>query len=305
MTFSSRVKAEICRDAPSSRCCCTAMCYGMLLYGSMFTSREIRIISASDELFSFMPRLFRRTFGFGFDSISEKKTPNSRRTYLIRDPEKLSAICDRFGYDPARMPVLHVNLSVLEEDHCRISFLKGAFLTGGSVTDPLRGYHLEFATDHSSVSRETHALLGELGFDAKEAARKGVNVLYFKHSSVIEDILTLLGAGVSSMDLTNATIEKDVVNNVNRKVNCDAANVRKAVNAAQAQLRAIRFILERSELTLLSENERETARLRLEHPSETSADLAKLHDPPVSKSCVNHRLRNILAAATELEKKES
>ena len=95
-----------------------------------------------------------------------------------------------------------------------------------------------------------------------------------------------------------------MLNTVNRKVNCDAANVKKAVDAAQAQLRAIRLIQERSELTLLPETERETARLRLEHPSETLADLARLHDPPVSKSCVSHRLRNILKAAEELEKKD-
>ncbi len=305
MTFSSKVKAELCREFPSSRCCCTAMCYGMLLYGSVFTSREIRIISASDELHSFMPRLFRRTFGFGFDSISEKKTENSRRSYLIRDTDKLSAICERFGYDPSRMPVLHVNLSVLEEDHCRISFLKGAFLTGGSVTDPDKGYHLEFATDHASVSRETHALLGELGFDAREASRKSTHLLYFKQSGVIEDLLTFLGAAVSSMELMSAKIEKDMTNSVNRLVNCDAANVRKAVDAAQAQLHAIRLIQERSALTILPEKERETACLRLEHPSETTAELARLHDPPVSKSCVNHRLRNILAAAAELEEQES
>ena len=303
VTFSAKVKAEICRDLPSSRCCCTAMCYGMLLYGSVFTPREIRIISASDELFSFMPRLFRRTFGFGFDSISEKRTENARRSYVIRDPGKLSAICERFGYDPERMPVLHVNLGVLEEDHCRISFLKGAFLTGGSVTAPERGYHLEFATDHASVSRETHALLGELGFDAREASRKNINLLYFKQSAVIEDLLTLLGAGVSSMDLMSAKIEKGMMNTVNRKVNCDAANVKKSVDAAQAQLRAIRLIQEKSELTALPEKERETARLRLEHPSETTAELARLHDPPVSKSCVNHRLRNIMAAAAALEEK--
>ena len=280
------------------------MCYGMLLYGSVFTSREIRIISASDELFAFMPRLFRRTFGFGFDSISEKRSEKARRSFVIRDAEKLSAICERFGYDPDHMPVLHVNLGVLEEDHCRISFLKGAFITGGSVTTPEKGYHLEFATDHASVSRETHALLGELGFDARETTRKNINLLYFKQSDVIEDLLTLLGAGVSSMDLMSAKIEKVMMNTVNRKVNCDAANVKKAVDAAQAQLRAIRLIQERSELTLLPETERETARLRLEHPSETIADLARLHDPPVSKSCVSHRLRNILRTAEELEKQE-
>ena len=302
MTFSSKVKAEICRDLPSQRCCCTAMCYGMLLYGSVFTSRGIRIISSSDELYSFMPRLFRRTFGFGFDSISEKRSANARRSFVIQDPEKLSVICERFGYDPARMPVLHVNLGVLEEDHCRISFLKGAFLTGGSVTSPDRGYHLEFATDHASVSRETHAMLGELGFNAREALRKNTHLLYFKQSGVIEDLLTLLGAGVSSMELMGAKIEKAMMNTVNRKVNCDAANVKKAVDAAQAQLRAIRYLQEKSELTALPEKERETARLRLEYPSETIAELAKLHDPPVSKSCVSHRLRSIMETAAELRK---
>ena len=300
MTFCSKVKAEICRDVPSSRCCCVAMAYGLLLYSSTFTAREIRIISASDDLAVFLPRLFRKAFGFSFDTVTEKKTPSSRRSFIIRDPEKIGTVLEQFGYDAGRLLALHVNLGVLEEDCCRVSFLKGAFLAGGSVTDPARRYHLEFATDHASVSREVCSLMREMGLDPRESVRKNTQLLYFKQSEVIEDLLTMLGAGISSMEMMNAKIDKVMTNTVNRKVNCDAANVRKAVDAAQEQLRAIRYIERVSELSLLSEKERETARLRLAYPSETIAELARLHDSPVSKSCVNHRLRAIVSAARQL-----
>ena len=300
MTFCSKVKAEICRDVPSSRCCCIAMSYGLLLYASTFTAREIRVISASDDLAVFLPRLFRRAFGFAFDTVTEKKTPTSRRSFIIRDPVKIGAVLEQFGYDAERLLALHVNLGVLEEDCCRVSFLKGAFLAGGSVTDPAKRYHLEFATDHASVSREVCSLMREMGLEPRESVRKNTQLLYFKQSEVIEDLLTMLGAGISSMEMMNAKIDKVMTNTVNRKVNCDAANVRKAVDAAQEQLRAIRYIERVSELSLLSEKERETARLRLAYPSETIAELARLHDPPVTKSCVNHRLRAIVAAARQL-----
>lgn len=293
MTFSEKVKAELCSTMPIGKSCSVALCYGLLLYCRTFTSGEIRLVSGNDNLAHYLPRVFRKAFGFSFDSVSEKKGPAAKRSFLITTPEKLNTILDQFGYDASRMMGHHVNFAILEEDCCKTAFIKGAFLAGGTVSAPESRYHLEFSTIHASVSRETAALLRELGSEARESTRKGSHLLYYKKSEDIEELLSLIGATSASMDFMNAKIEKTMNNSVNRQVNCDAANVKKAVNAAMHQVQAIR----RLQPEELPEALRETARLRLDNPSLTITELAALHNPPTSKSCVNHRLRRLMELA--------
>lgn len=107
---------------------------------------------------------------------------------------KIRRIFGAYGYSPDESLALHVNLGVLEEACCRMSFLRGAFLAGGSVTDPEKRYHLELTTSHLAVSRETYALLLDMGFAPKDTMRAGNRVIYFKQSNYIEDFLTMLGA---------------------------------------------------------------------------------------------------------------
>ena len=192
-----------------------------------------------------------------------------------------------------------MNLGLLENDCCRRAFLRGAFLAGGSVTDPEKRYHLELSTTHLKVSRETELLLDELALKPKATERKGSSVLYFKQSEAIEDFLTLIGAPVSAMAVMSAKIEKDWRNDANRKTNCDAANVDKAVAAAQEQLAALRRLEERGQFDTLPEKLRQTAELRRAHPEVTLQELAELHEPPLTKSAVNHRLRKLLALGNE------
>ena len=126
---------------------------------------------------------------------------------------------------------LHVNFGMLEEETECMAYLRGAFLAGGSVTDPTKRYHLEMTTSHYKVSRETCALLIECGFSPKELTRGGNNILYFKQSDYIEDFLTAIGAQVSAMGVMEAKVEKDLRNGVNRRVNCETANLTKVVDA--------------------------------------------------------------------------
>lgn len=192
-----------------------------------------------------------------------------------------------------------MNFAVLEESCCRTSFLRGAFLAGGSVTDPRKGYHLELATTHQSVSRELEALMREMELEPKAAQRKGNSVIYFKQSDRIEDFLTSIGAPVSAMEVMNAKLEKDIRGSVNRRVNCDAANLDKAVEAAMVQLEAIRRLEERGRLALLPDKLKETAALRLAHPEDTLSQLAERCDPPITKSALNHRLRKLVELGRE------
>jgi DNA-binding protein WhiA len=193
----------------------------------------------------------------------------------------------------------HINYALLEEQCDRISFLRGAFLSGGSATDPGKGYHLELSTSHYSVSRELGALMRELGFEPKETTRKANYVTYFKSSAVIEDFLTTLGAPIQAMQIMEAKVEKQLRGGVNRRVNCDAANLDKTVEAAMEVIHAIQRLEERAMMDSLPEKLKEAALLRKENPEATLSELAAMCVPPVTKSAFNHRLKKLLSLAGE------
>ena len=295
MTFSGEVKQELCKQTISRRCCAQAEAYGILLFCNTFHSRQVRIITESPRLKERLPVLFRKAFRLSFDQVPEEK--EGKGTFLIEEKEKLKTIFDTFGLELDSSVSVPVNFAHLEEDHCRTAFFRGAFLAGGSVTDPLKGYHLELATSHYHVGREVPALLQEAGFSPKTATRKGNYITYFKQSDHIEDFLTAIGAPVAAMQLMMAQMERDLRGSVNRRVNCDAANLDKVVAAAQSQIEAIRRLEERGALAGLPERLRETARLRVDNPELTLSQLAELCDPPVSKSALNHRLRKLMELA--------
>ena len=299
MSFSSEAKAELCRVNRRKKCCAVAECYGALLYCNSFTPREIRIITSSAEFAALLPRLFRRAFGLGFDRLPGEIRPGVRGTLLIDDPEKIALIFRAFGMEPEDTLTLHINLGVLENDCCKPSFVRGAFLAGGSITDPAKRYHLELSTTHAAVSREMSALLGELGFDAGQARRGASHLTYFKQSEAIADFLTTVGADVSALEIMSARVEKDMRNVINRKVNCDTANADKTVAAAQEQLAAIRRIERANGLDALPEGLQQAALLRIANPEASLADLSALSAPAVSKSCLSHRLNRLVALSRD------
>ena len=172
-------------------------------------------------------------------------------------------------------------------------------MAGGSVTDPFKRYHLELATSHLQVSREMAALLWDMGYEPKTVVRSGYQVTYFKNSQQIEELLTRMGAGISAMEIMNAKAEKDLRNGVNRRVNCEAANVDKAVEAAQEQLEAIRRLYDLGRVEKLPEKLKETIVLRETFPELSLSELAAEFDPPISKSALNHRLRKLIALSKE------
>lgn len=298
MSFSAQVKQELCRAPLSRTCCARAEALGVLLFCHTFATGEIRIITQSPALKVRLPALFTKAFRVEFDACPPA-AGEGKATFLLQKGDKLSAVFRALDCDPARLVAHHVNFALLEEAHCRLAFLRGAFLAGGSVTDPAKRYHLELATSHSSVAREAQALMGEAGFEAKLTARGSNSVLYFKKSEHIEDFLTATGAPVAAMEVMNAKLEKDLVGRVNRRVNCDAANVDKSVAAAQAQIRAIERLEREGRLSALPDKLGEAARLRMENPELTLSQLAALCDPPVTKSCFNHRLRKLAELAGE------
>ena len=299
MSFSYSTKEELCRQASGEDCCAVAECYGMLLYGNAFSPREIRIVTGNSTLGKHIAELFLRAFSILFD-IAPDNEKTGKQAYIINNPDKLGRIFESYGISQSNLLAHHVNLSVLEEECCRRSFIRGAFLTGGAITAPEKSYHLELVTAHFNVSREMYSLLIEMGFSPKETRRAGNYVTYFKQSTAIEDYLAMVGAPIAAMELMSTKIEKEMRNSVNRKVNCDTANVSKTVDAAAAQIDAIAKIEETGLFDALPEKLKQTASLRLENPELSLKELAEISTPPVSKSCLNHRLRKLTSMADYL-----
>lgn len=299
ISFSGTAKAEICRTVPNRNCCSLAECFGILLFANSFTRENIKIVTESREFAYNLPRLFEKAFGLEFDSFPSLEAPG-KLTFQIYDPEKIEQIMDAFGFDREDTVALHVNFPVVEEDCCKQAFLRGAFLAGGSVTDPIKGYHLEMATTHSAVARESYVLMGEvMSFYPKTTSRTGANILYLKQSEQISDFLTYLGAPVAAMGIMEARLEKELNNKVNRRCNCDDANTSKVVEAAQEQLLAIRILRERGVVEKLPEKLRHALIAREEHPESSLTELAAMMEPPITKPAMNHRLKKLIELARE------
>ncbi|MBR3691917.1 MAG: DNA-binding protein WhiA, partial [Clostridia bacterium] len=239
MSFSSDTKAELCQAKIEKKCCAVAESYGVLLYCNTFSPREIRIITASRDFAARLPRLFKKAFGLSFDTLPPEGAAG-KCSFGISDPRKIKTIFEAFGLEPEEHISHHLNFGVIEEDCCRTSFVRGAFLAGGSVTDPEKRYHLELATPHHSVSRESYSLLLDMGFSPRETGRAGNSLLYFKQADAIADFFITIGASATAMDIMTAKVEKEMRNTITRQTNCDNANIDKTIAAAQAQIDAIR-----------------------------------------------------------------
>ena len=299
LSFSGSAKEEICQVMPHRHCCAVAEAFGVLLFCNTFSMDGIKIVTESREFALLLPKLFWKAFNVEFDEFPSMAAPG-KLVFQIFDPEKMETILHTFGFEPGNTLALYVNLSVLEEDCCKASFLRGAFLAGGSVTDPAKRYHMEITTAHQAVSRETYTLMHEmLNFYPKIAGRSGSQVLYLKQSDLISDFLTFLGAPVASMGIIEAKLEKDLNNQVNRRCNCDDANISKVVEAAQEQLTAIRILREREQLEKLPVKLQQAALAREQNPESSLTELAAMMIPPITKPAMNHRLKKLMELAKE------
>ncbi|MBQ4642269.1 MAG: DNA-binding protein WhiA [Oscillospiraceae bacterium] len=299
VSFSGNTKAEICRNIPVKNCCAIAQSFGILLFCNSFHADGIRIITESREFAQILPKLFKKALAVDFDVLPEDTTPG-KLVFQITDRDKIARVMDAYGFNPRDTLSLHINMPVLEEDCCKAAFLRGAFLAGGSVTDPAKGYHLELTTTHSSVARECKSLMHEvLPFPLKTASRAGGHVLYIKQSDMICDMLTYLNAPISAMGIIEAKLEKELNNKVNRRCNCDDANTSKVVEAAQEQLLAIRALRTGGLFEQLPKKLQQAAKAREDHPEASLTELAAMMEPPITKPAMNHRLKKLVQMAQE------
>ncbi|MCQ2406302.1 MAG: DNA-binding protein WhiA [Oscillospiraceae bacterium] len=295
MSFSQTAKLELCSLPIGSVHMALAETYGALLYAGSFSPKEIKIVSSCAEFAERLPALFKRAFSLGFDEIALPRRGGGKFTLVINDEEKIQKIFSAFGYEAKSLLAHHINLAVLEEDEYKAAFIRGAFLSGGSMTSPEKGYRLELVTDHKNVWGETYSMLLELGFSPRSISRGGNYICYLKQSEAIFDFLITIGASKASMELMDAKAERDLRNDVNRRVNCDSANADRLVAAAEVQLAKIRALEENPGISALPDDLASTAILRIANPESSLAELARLSDPPVSKSCISHRMRKLMA----------
>ena len=299
LSFSASAKEEVCRSFPHSHCCALAQCFGILLFCNSFSSEGIRIITESREFAYILPKLFKKAFDIEFDSFPSLAAPG-KLIFQITDPDKIDEIMAAFGFSVQDTVSLHINLPIVEGECCKNAFFRGAFLAGGSVTDPEKGYHMEFATTHFSVSRECNVLMQEIfGFYFKMADRNGGQVLYLKQSDQIADFLTYLGAPVASMGILEARLEKELNNKVNRRCNCDDANTSKVVEAAQEQLTAIHRLMEAGVLETLPAKLKQAAYARENNPSASLSELAAMMEPAITKPAMNNRMKKLIQLSKE------
>ena len=300
VSFSANAKAEICKGLPTKHCCALAESFGILLFCNHFSTEGIRIITESKEFATNLPKLFKKAFGVAFDVVPQYEA-QGKLNFQIHDKQKIGAILEAYGFDTETLS-LHINLPIVEEECCKAAFLRGAFLAGGSVTDPAKAYHLELTTVHQSVAREGYTLILEgLGFRPKTAQRGGGQVLYLKQSDLISDFLTYLGAPVAAMGIIEARLEKELNNRVNRRCNCDDANTSKVVEAAQEQLSAIKTLRSKGLYEQLPAKLQQAAQAREENPELSLTELAAMMEPPITKPAMNHRLKKLVTMAQEAQ----
>lgn len=301
VSFSGNAKAEVAKVFPSKNCCALAQCFGILLFCNSFHSDSIRIITESREFAAVLPKLFKKAFNVTFDVVPDSDAAG-KLNFQILQRESIQKVMLACGFDAYETFALHINFPVVEEECCKMAFLRGAFLAGGSVTDPGKGYHMELATTHQSVSKEANILIEDaMGFAPKTAVRGGSRVLYLKQSDQISDFLIYLGAPVASMGIMEAKLEKEMNNKVNRRCNCDDANTSKVVEAAQEQLSAIRFLRQRGMLEHVHGKLLQAAIARENNPAASLSELAAMMEPPISKPAMNHRIQKLLKLAQEAE----
>ncbi|MCI8360606.1 MAG: DNA-binding protein WhiA [Clostridiales bacterium] len=294
MSFSSQVKDELCLVRPSG-CCKTAEAYGLLLFGRSFTSENLSLQTEHEGVADRFASLLRQVCG-----VSPVTSHSGGRRELLTVSLKGEAdrrrALHRFDHS-ARDVQLRIREKWLERECCAGAFIRGAFLACGSLTDPQKDYHLEFLIPHLPLAGDFMALLTGRGLSPRMVMRGSSAVVYFKESDHIEDLLTIMGATNSTLELMNIKIYKNVRNKVNRITNCETANLTKTVNAAVAQLEAIERLETSGRLQTLPPALQEAAALRRDNPELSLSELCALCEKPVTRSGFNHRLRKLVELA--------
>ena len=311
MSFSGDVKQELARQISEARHCMIAEIAGLIQMagkikvgedGKIIIKFQIENAAVARKYFT----LIKKTFNINTE-VSLRRNTNLKKNQIymlyITDHKVCMKILQATGIMRdinSRTMGKDIDSLLIQPTCCKRAYLRGAFLGSGSVSDPEKGYHLEFVNSKKEYIMSLQNLVNYFGMDSKIVMRKNNFVAYLKEGAQIVDLLNIMGAHVALMELENIRIVKEMRNNVNRLVNCETANLNKTVSAAVRQVQDINYLEGAIGLSALPPNLEEIALYRLQHPSASLKEMGEMLNPPVGKSGVNHRLRKLSELANQL-----
>jgi DNA-binding protein WhiA len=313
MSFSSVAKNEICRITPEKECCQIAELSAIMrMSGTIhINSKEglsFRISTENPAIARRVFTLIKNIFGKHTDIMVKKNNSLKKNNiYILVITPEMGAkdILIKTGIlkehsDGSIGFINKISPDVIKKNCCKRAYIRGAFLGGGSISNPEKTYHMEFVSNSIELAEDLMKLINSFGLGSKVIQRKNSFVIYLKEGEQIIELLSLIGAHSALLDLENVRIYKEMRNNVNRLVNCETANLNKTVDAAVRQIESIKLIQQKVGLRKLPPNLREIAELRLNYPDISLKELVEMLNPKIGKSGVNHRLRKIEKIAEEL-----
>lgn len=310
MSFSAEIKNELIKIEDMPSCCRHAMAYGMLLFGRSFNEGDISIMTDNSDVASKYVELTQAVTGVKAN-ISVSDAGKNTVSVASQSDRKTILSCFSNSGNEKFMRIDRGNLLNESENDdlefgtincCDAAFLRGAFLSCGTCSDPNKSYHIEFVAPYRTLSMDLLKILTDFGLNAKHMLRRGINVIYIKDSASIEDLLTLMGAQVAAMEIMSIKIYKNVRNVTNRKNNFENANLSRTVDASYDQVESIKKLKEKGVYATLTDDLRLIANLRTENPDMSLREIGELCSPPLSRSAVNYRLKRLMEIAHKTEK---
>lgn len=313
MSFSLKVKNEVCRNSELSKDEIAAQLSAIMkssgTLGFGFNrSITFKIVTENPAIARWIFKNLKDFYDIHTKLLVKKSNSLKKNNiYMVLIPEEVDVkgLLQELGIiEKDGLFNIHYGVpsEVIKNENCKRAYIKGAFLGGGSISNPEKTYHLEFVTHDQDYANEISDLINSYKLNSKVIQRKNSFVIYLKEGEQIVDLLNIIGAHNALLELENIRIMKEMRNNVNRIVNCETANLSKTVNAAVRQVESIKLIESEIGLDRLPKNLKEVAKLRLAFPDESLKELGAMLNPPVGKSGVNHRLRRIEKIADELRK---
>ncbi len=292
MSYSLDVKSEICGNFESRDCCRKALLNAAFCFFNTVNSNKIQFKTASSATALYLLGLTNQAFGI-HPELSRKK---DSCILLLEDTDKINNLAEKAGLINPKTNILQcaLNGSLSVNECCRKAAIRGAFLAAGYIADPKKSYHFEISSHRLRLLNQLSDLFNSFEIPVKIIKRSTKYVLYLKEKELILDALNLLNATKMYFRFQEVTVEKEIINELNRKQNFEQANLDKTLNVAVAQLNAIKKLIDTGKFDSLEEPLKEIALLRLENPESSLSELAEMTKDKISRSGVNHRLKKLM-----------